>query len=255
MTTDPQAIAKLLAGNLIERRDVKAVQTAKGDYMPQRSGTFLVPFDLKSLTDHVNGKQTYGHYLVKPETQTCRIFVFDLDLNKESSYHDPETNLDAQINPREVWASSTTQVKRDLALQLFALAHGLALRTHGLLHIKTLVSYSGNKGLHVIGCLGPGTAASEARTAANTVLASCQCFEPTRGNNFWKHQTGYPSIEIEVFPKQDSVQADGFGNLVRLPMGINRKSNKESFFLRQDCEFGKFIIDDPVEALEKGSIR
>lgn len=261
VTTSPE-IAKLLAGNFIERRDVKAIQLQNGDYQPHRVGPQpgyserpLAPFDLASLTDHVDDRHTYGHYMVKPETNTARCFVFDIDLNQKSPYHDPDLHLDAEINPREIWSGPTTTCKRDLALQLFAIAQGLAIRSERLGVPKVIVSYSGNKGLHVIGVLGPGTPAVECRELALQILESCQCFEPLRGNNFFKHSTGYPSLDIEVYPKQDKVELTGFGNLVRLPLGINRKSGRKSFFLRMDTKFGEFVIDDPLETLERGSLR
>jgi hypothetical protein len=265
VTTSSADLAKLLAGNFIERRDVKAIQIQTGEYQPHRVGPQpryadrpLVPFDLASLVAHVEGTQTFGHYLVKPDTQTARCFVFDIDLNESSSYHDPELKQTFQINPREEWMRSGTTCKKDLALQLFAMADGLAKRTDTLVGCKVMVAYSGNKGLHVIGCPGPGTPAVECRNLAMMVLDSLHCFEPLKGKNFYKHSTGYPSLEVEIYPKQEEVRSDGFGNLVRLPLGINRKNpntNNKGFFLRMDVPFGTFAIDDPQETLERGSLR
>lgn len=261
VTNSPE-IAKLLAGNFIERRDAKAIQIANGDYQPHRVGSEplledrrLEPFDLTSLIEHVEGKQTYGHYLINPDTQTARCFVFDIDLNKSSPYHDPDLDLDAEINPREVWYGPTTTCKRDLAVQLTAMAHGLACRTYRMLGCKTIVSYSGNKGMHVIGCFDPGTSAAVVRAAAHAVLETAGCFVPTNGENFWKHATGYPSLDIEIFPKQDEVKPGSFGNLVRLPLGINRRSGKESWFVKITRDPTVFTKDDPLEVLTNGSVR
>jgi len=260
--TNSTEIAKLLASNFIERRDVKAIQTNSGSYIPHRVGPepkyedrALAPFNLTSLVDHVETKQTFGHYLVNPETGTTRIFLFDIDFNKSSPYHDPDLKLDADINPREVWSGPTTTCKKDLALQIFAMGDGLARRIKKLLGIKVMVAYSGNKGLHVIGCLPPRTPAATAREMAVFILEGLQVFEPLKGHNFWKHSTGYPSLELEVFPKQDEVRADGFGNLVRLPLGVNRKSGKPGFFLKLDVPFGTFVVDDTMEVLTSGSLR
>ena len=261
-TADSAIIAKLLAGNFIERRDVKAIQLPNGDYQPHRTGPQpnyqdrpLIPFDLQALTAHVDGTQTFGHYLVKPEVDTARCFVLDIDLNKVSRYHDPDLNMDAEIDPREVWAGPTTTVKRDLAIQLMVMASGLAFRASKLIGCKVIVAYSGNKGMHVIGCFDPGTPAEVVRSAGLLVLDSTKSFEPLRGNNFFKHTVGFPSLDVEVFPKQGEVKADGYGNLVRLPLGINRKSGKKGFFLRLDVEYDKFVLDDPIVVLEKGSVR
>lgn len=256
-------IAKLIASNFIERRDAKAIQTNTGGYQPHRVGPQpryeerpLAPFDLASLVAHVEGKQTFGHYLVSPEGNTCRMFVFDIDFNQNSIYFpDGPDNPSLTIDPRDIWKGPTNQAKKDLALQLFAMGRGLAKQTQKLLGIKVIVSYSGNKGMHVIGCLPPRTPSTEARKMAVMVLESLKCFEPLKGNNFWKHTLGFPSLDLEVFPKQDEVRPDGFGNLVRLPLGINRKSSKASFFLRMNVPFGEFKIDDPLEVLQNGSLR
>jgi len=40
---------------------------------------------------------------------------------------------------------------------------------------------------------------------------------------------------IEIFPKQDTISgSDGYGNLVKLPLGINRRNKKRSTFLDPD---------------------
>ncbi len=261
--TESSEIAKLLAANFIERRDVRAIQSQTGAYMPHRKGPdakyenrTLQPFDLDALVKHVEGKFTFGHYLVKPETDTCRMFCFDIDFNKDSVYfpNGPD-EPSIQINPREVWAGPTTQVKKDLALQIRVLAEGLAIRAKKLIECKVIVAYSGNKGFHVIGCMPPGSPAVEVRECALLVLESFQSFIPLKGKNFWRHDTGFPSLEIEVFPKQDEVKADGYGNLVRLPLGINRKSGKPGFFVRLDTPIDQFKIDDPKTVLELGSLR
>lgn len=38
-------------------------------------------------------------------------------------------------------------------------------------------------------------------------------------------------VKCEVFPKQESITKDGLGNLVKVPLGINRKNGKRSQFL------------------------
>lgn len=40
-------------------------------------------------------------------------------------------------------------------------------------------------------------------------------------------------VDIEIFPKQDKILEDGFGNLVKLPLGIHQKYRKRSLFLDQ----------------------
>lgn len=262
---ESKELAGLLASRFIERRDVKAIQSPNGAYYLHRVGPQkeyndrpTVPFDFASLVAHVEGRETFGHYLVSHEG-TCRMFCFDIDFTKESVYYpDGPDNPSTTINPREVWSGPTTRTKLDLALQIKSLAQGLAKRTAKLVDpadSKVMVAYSGNKGMHVICTMPPGTPADDARATAVYVLETFAAFVPTKGKNFFRHDGGYHSLEIEVFPKQDEVNSDGYGNLVRLPLGINRKSGKPGFFLRVDDPLDKFQVDDPFLVLKEGSFR
>lgn len=259
-----EELARLLASLMIERRDRKAVQFRGGQgqfgYMPhiansrgwqERSETAeYLPFRLRDLVDHVTGTRTYGHYLVNPENNSCRMFCFDIDLEKTGTFGG-ET-----INPREVWRGPTNDCKRDLANQMRDVAEALAFRAKLLLDVKVLVSYSGSKGMHVIGCLEPGTPAADAREMMALVLDFfSDTIVPARGNNFFT-PTSFPSLSIETYPKQAEVDnEDGFGNLLRLPLGIHLKTGKPSFFLDLTKPRGTFGQDDPLLALTKGSIR
>lgn len=253
MNPNTKEIAKLLAGALIERRDVRAVQRPNGSYNPERS-----PWQLQDVIDHIEGKATYGHYVVSAEN-TCRIFAFDIDLMKSGHYIDIEAEAWRECEPREVWAGEESAAKADLRAQLFCMAAGLASRVRTVLDIQCLVTYSGSKGLHVYGLLDRGTPAHEAREAAILVLDSFGCFVPSRGKNFYRHEDDYRALEVEVYPKQDAVRdGDGLGNLLRLPLGRNLKTGDEGFFVTLHHAGplnGPFIPDDPLLALTEGSHR
>lgn len=213
-------LAGTIARLFIQRRDVYAEQHANGTYGPVHA-----PMTRAVLETHLKGASTLGHYLVDQEG-LCRVFAFDIDLTKKGVDSDG-----AEIAPRSVWIDNEHVAHTDLVVQLRCMAEGLALRTKRLAEIPVAVSYSGSKGLHVYGLCG-AVQAAEAREVAKTVLDSFGCFEPTRGQNFFRHSDGvYPNLEIEIFPKQDKVGADGFGNLMRLPLGVNKKSGQEGFFV------------------------
>jgi hypothetical protein len=257
-TFDSKEVAKLLASKLIERRDAKAVQTPSGAYIPDRTeNDELIPWSLADVIAHVEGKRTLGHYLVSSEG-SCRALAFDIDLRKKAN---PDRNEEPilfdgeEIDPREVWAGPASPAKRDLALQLRYMADGLAKRTKKVLDVQVLVSYSGAKGMHVYGLLDPGTPASDARDAAKLVIDSLEVIVPEHGNNFFRHESEYKALSIEVFPKQDEIRPGGFGNLLRLPLGVNRKTGKPGFFMNPMAPDGKFEIDDPIAALTHGSLR
>lgn len=274
--TDPdpvnrnKEIAKLMAGKLIERRDVKAIQAANGAYRPVLENGVHSPFTLPDLIDHLEGRRTYGHYVLSQEG-TCRMACFDIDLNKgrvlEPPFPDSNPPIwyhyghedQQEIWPREVWHGPTTPIKRHLATSLRFIAQSLAERTHNLYGLQTLVAYSGSKGMHVLVLLDRGTQASEARELGVEVLGSFDgLFIPDRGKNFFRHKDPYAfgEISIEIFPKQDKVRAgDGLGNLVRLPLGVNQKSKKPGFFLDLNLPMNKIAADDALTALTEGSVR
>ena len=161
-----------------------------------------------------------------------------------------------EIDPREVWAGPDSPAKRSLALQLRVMTESLARRCDRVLGVKVMATYSGCKGMHVYACLDRGTQASEARDAADMVLDSFDgLIVPDHGKNFFKHAEAFTALSIERFPKQTEVSAGGFGNLVRLPLGVNKKSGKRGFFLDLNTPQDKFLLDDPLKALQEGSIR
>lgn len=48
----------------------------------------------------------------------------------------------------------------------------------------------------------------------------------------------------EIFPKQTIVGEEGYGNLVKLPLGINQKTGKKSYFL--DSNFNEIKSEEEI---------
>lgn len=215
MTAD---IAALLGKNFIERRDVKAWQQPDGAYFPDR--TKLTMSDLRA---HVACERTMGHYLISAEDR-CRVFCFDIDLAKTGIWGGEP------FEPRSEFANPESPYREGLVGQLVIMAEGLARRAHRELGIPVAIAFSGSKGVHVYGFTGPEGAAV-VRACAQSVLTAIGSFEPLRGANFFRHQNPEMSCEVEVFPKQDSLEGKDLGNLLRLPLGVNLKSGKPGMFL------------------------
>lgn len=232
-------LAKLLATRFIQRRDVKAWQFSGGGYHPERT-----PVAWGDVRAHLSGKKTLGHYLVDADAN-CRIFAFDIDLAKTAKF-DEET----EFRPREEFANPHSPHRELLIGDLTRMAEGLARTTHRMFNIPVAISFSGSKGVHVTAFVGEAPAA-KCRKAARAVLDSYGCFVPTRGDNFFVHDAEFTALEIETFPKQDRVDGDdGLGNLLRLPLGINRKSGKRSYFVSVGSgPYGDFHEMDPMEVL------
>lgn len=236
----------------VERRDVFAEQHRDGSYAPVKR-----PIKLGDLRDHVEGRKSYGHYLVSTEGR-CRLFAFDIDFVK--GRQNPENLAEwlplecdgKEYFPREAFFDANSFIREKLMVELNCLAEGLARRTRRTLGIQVAVSYSGRKGMHVYGFTGPEKA-DVVRDAADNVLKSFGAFEPSKGKNFWKHTDAYEAFEIEVFPKQTQVGKDGFGNLMRFPLGKHAVTGNESHFVMCEPPPNR-ITPMPAEAAIAGRV-
>lgn len=268
-----ESVEALIAKRFIARQDVKAVQATNGAYYPacdlrhRHDGTEgnceYAKWTMTNIRDHVAGRRTYGHYLLNHKN-ICKFFCFDLDLDKEGSWHTPRIPHDSEvdnseivpIDPRAAWREDDPVVKPDLLLQLRTLCEGLALRVKKLLDIPVIMAYSGNKGMHVYGLTGADQAET-IRACAVAVMEAEGDFARIKGEHFWKHQTPEDApnnITVEVFPKQDSLDSKDFGNLMRLPLGIHQKSKKSAFFIDPNTPYEVLKPADPLETLLNGTV-
>jgi hypothetical protein len=256
-------LIRLLGERMISRKDVKAEETGVGSWHPvtDKSGTRL-PFSMADFQDHLTGKRTLGHYLVGTD-DTCKFFAFDIDLDKEGYWIDMSSDEDGvahelmegvqKCDPREVWAKQEPAAAVEyFTIGLRCLAEGLGHIIHRVLDIPVAILNSGGKGYHVYGFTGTQPA-NDVRDAALSVLRDLDIFEPVRGENFWKHKLEHSfraNMTIEVFPKQGSLEGKDLGNLMRLPLGVNRKTGRRAHFVNCKVGYNKILEMDPVRALE-----
>lgn len=249
----PESIENLLAKRFIARTDVKAIQQANGAYHPDRT-----KWTRDDLTAHVAGIQTFGHYQLSPEGM-CKFMCFDIDWLKPKPDADPpvifhyedQVGISREFNPREAWLDPQHPHRQDMIIKMRCLSEYLAMKISRDLAIGVAIVQSGGKGLHVYGFMDEPTPAAIVREAAHDVLRDNGHFEAVKGENFWRPSgEGYVGIEIEVFPKQDSLDGKDLGNLLRLPLGVNRKTGKKSFFVDVNRGYNELYPADPVEALE-----
>lgn len=260
--TETRELVRLLGSKFIQRRDVKAFQQDDGAWYPDRT-----PFTMQDFEAHLAGTRTLGHYMLDPEGN-CKLFAFDLDLVKHNrecpggtctgcDVTFPNLVPDGQDNPqatdfpfvgipREMYKADNAAL-RSLKIQLRCMAEGLAYRVsqHG---IPVAIATSGHKGLHVYGFTGC-VPAEVAKSVAIGVLEDFGCFEPFKGQNFWRHKSSYHVLDIEVFPKQDNLNGKDLGNLMKLPLGVHRVTKNRSTFLSTSSSYDRFITMDPERVL------
>jgi hypothetical protein len=264
---DELAVAKLVGKRFIARKDVMAIQGATGAYRPTLCNCSYPqkcelhkpePFTVEAIIDHLRGRRTYGHYMSDPATQKTKLCAFDLDVVKEP------TVIKGQLceSPRDAIADPRHPLHYEIMKQLKFLADGLAVRLERFSRtadtpVTTAIAFSGSKGVHVYGWFEAPILVKYARYLAQQTLDGYQCFTLKKGKNTWQHMEHYEAVEIEVFPKQDHINVDGFGNLMRLPLGQNRKTGGRGFFMKvtpHDSNDFTFMPVDPIEVLRSGSL-
>jgi hypothetical protein len=147
------------------------------------------------LEAHFAGQKSIGTYVIDPKSQCVSSIVFDLDILDDEA----ATTLCTLV--QEMVTSVTSGINNEFPL---------------------LREVSGNKGTHVWLFLSEPVLAEKVR---RWVAAD---FMPK-----WMEvasEKGWPTA-LEVFPKQDRVEENGYGNLVKLPLGKHAVSGNFSHFV------------------------
>jgi hypothetical protein len=246
---------------LVARKDVKAVEVRMGQstgWIPDRervprgvdaSEGALLPMRMQDFREHIFGKRCIGTYLLNQDSMV-KFIAFDIDLKSKGAQYlvvrdlDDISKLTAGKSAQEASAILDLDLKHgnleeslhrpDLDPHRWAriiLSQTTMIVTQAVMKVlglKTLEVVTGG-GTHVIVPFGDMIPAAEARVAAREVMDSIGMV-PTKGDNFF----GAPrnpdfGIEVEVFPKQDT--NNGFGNLIRLPLGWHMNTQRRTYFL------------------------
>lgn len=260
-------IAKLFAKKFISRPTPVATQSASGIYTPNKQ----LRFNMQLLKDHLSGSETYGHYILG-EDSAVKFICFDLDLKAADAKRDEYWQLPTEMDeagvfsnwkrgdPRTMWRSRKQGPEREfLKFRMRVITQNIANTAFMLTGMPVAVSYTGNKGMHVYVFTGK-IPASEARVIAKLVLDHEGGWLPYKAMYDYRHpdenlmndpEENNEQFSLEVFPKQDQVDADKpLGNLLRLPLGVNKKSPKDpTFFVDMRSALGEIKPMDPIEAL------
>ncbi len=260
-------IAKLFAKKFISRPTPVATQTASGIYTPNKQLKFNMPL----LKDHLSGRETYGHYSLG-EDSTVKFICFDLDLKAAEPKRDEYWQLPTEMDeygvfgnwqpgdPRAVWRSRVQGPAREfLKFKMRTITSKIANDAFLLSGFPVAVSYTGNKGMHVYVFTGK-IPAKEARVMAKLILDHEGGWIPYKAMYDYMHPNNdlindpaenNEQFSLEVFPKQDQVDEDKpLGNLLRLPLGVNKKSPKDpTFFVDMQSALGEIKPMDPIKAL------
>jgi hypothetical protein len=207
--SDVVRFAHLFAG----RENVYARQwwgdSGEGGYTPVRE-----PFTFQVARNHLLGSITAGIYPVRLDN-TVTFLAFDVDISKRGM-----ARARGDVKEARRLKDAVASEARRLCGELAAL--GLA----------PLLEDSGYKGRHLWVFLEAPEPAAVVRQFGSLFLASF----PVQGRD----------LHAEFFPKQASVAA-GVGNLIKLPLGIHRRTGRRSRILQADGS----AAPDPYAALRQ----
>ncbi|MBW1722453.1 MAG: DNA primase [Deltaproteobacteria bacterium] len=167
----------------------------KQGYVPVRR-----PMAEQDVEEHLSGKKTYGIYLLRADS-TVRVAVIDVD-------------VDAKFRKGNLNRDDKDLIRRERAY-IFTRIIEMA-KESGLMPVS---EFSGGKGFHFWFFFEKPVSAGSARRPLERIRQTLE--------------KDLSAFQIEVFPKQDNLSGKGFGNLVKLPLGVHRLTGKRSYFI--DC--------------------
>ena len=163
------------------------------------------PLSLRAIKNHLLGNHTLGVYLLRMDN-TVFFAAFDLDLAPSV------VRACAPDSPGWVEAFQSLE---DYAGKLLARARHLGLKLH--------LADSGQKGLHLWAFFSDPVPAKQARQMCKAIAAGI---------------TVPPVLRCEIFPKQSAIAKDSLGNLIKIPLGVHRKTGRRVWFRDAKPEWG-----------------
>lgn len=164
----------------------------RSGYVPVKSA-----MSRADVEEHLAGKMTYGIYLMQQDARV-KTAVIDADLRP-------------RFRDKPLSAEEKGQVRRESAWMVSR------VRELSLVHdARPLLEVSGAKGFHFWYFFNPAANAATVRSVLDSIGREV-------GGDL-------QVFGLEIFPKQDRLTGKGFGNLVKLPLGIHRMTGKRSYF-------------------------
>lgn len=182
------------------------------------------PFTLQVAKNHILGHYTVGIYQLRLDN-TVNFVAFDVDIAKSA--------IARGITDQKVWQRQVQSVHKFAGqLQDIAASYDIPL----------YLEDSGFKGRHLWLFLERPIPAKAAKRFAEGLVS--QLSPPPAG------------VHLEIFPKQSFVSGEGLGNLIKLPLGIHRKTGKRGLFIDSDGQpiEHQFAFLDKVEKVKKEKI-
>jgi len=173
-----------------------AAEGGEGGYTPVRE-----PLTVNTARNHLLGNITVGVYPIRLDS-TVAFFAFDIDIRKPALARARSSLAEAR-RIKEAMAQESQRLQGELAA----------------LCITALLEDSGYKGRHLWVFLERPEDAAVVRQFGALFMRSSPL--------------GSPDLQMEFFPKQ-AATGGGIGNLIKLPLGIHRRTGRRSRLLQPD---------------------
>ena len=174
------------------------------------------PFTPAVARNHFNGTCTVGLYPIRLDG-TCTFCALDLDITKAALER----------------ASRGQQLAQDLRTRLRSTA-SLVLERIRALGLQPLFEHSGYKGRHYWIFLERPELAGNLHQLGRMLLD-------------WLAPVLEADFHLEFFPKQGTVKGKGLGNLIKLPLGIHRRTGHRANLLDDSGE----PVPEPLQRLRE----
>lgn len=156
------------------------------------------PLSLRAIKNHLLGNHTLGIYPLRMDN-TVFFAAIDLDLAPAVTR--------ACAPESEGWTEAFASLE-NYTTRLCARAEYLGLKLHP--------ADSGQKGRHLWALFSEPVPAKQARQMCKAITAGISV---------------PPVVRYEIFPKQSTIPTDKLGNLIKVPLGIHRKTGRRVWFL------------------------
>ncbi|GAB6190132.1 hypothetical protein JCM30566_18750 [Marinitoga arctica] len=156
------------------------------------------PLNYKDVIQHLKGEKTIGIYQLKKDN-SIKFAAFDIDIKK--SYLHDENKYIYEENSRKVAKKLISELNNE--------------------NINNYIEYTGNRGYHIWMFFDTPILSYKVKIIMEKILERIDLEE---------------GIDVEVFPKQTELNG-GLGNLIKIPLGIHRKTGKKCLFVNENFEF------------------
>jgi hypothetical protein len=181
--------------------------TGRVTYEPGDKGAHISPDQVKK---HMEGEVTLGSYCISPQNE-CINMCIDFDIETIVA---KEAFMKNDKKSKERKEEALAQIRADIKTTMTA-----AMEKLGIDREQMLIEFSGNKGYHI-------WLFFEGRKLALDVYKMTRVFATEL------------NLKCEIFPKQASISKNGLGSLIKIPLGIHKKTNERCLFM--DDNFNAF---------------